>query len=169
MVFQQAANTALGAIAEKVPAASEQIEKLKIQEYEFAGKIKHKVYTYDGSPLSGLRKGKTFFSTVVIEPAIVGRLLYGERLDDDDDSMALAYNGRPYGTFSSFNDVFHEMISKGYKLRIKTKIVGMYDDGIPEVIAYMPDRDEVELWCDACIHLGREIPFSKRSSYRDIS
>lgn len=36
-----------------------------------------------------------------------------------------------------------------YTLRIKTKIVGMYDVGIPQVVAYMPDRDEVELWRDA--------------------
>lgn len=41
------------------------------------------------------------------------------------------------------------MVLKGYTLRIKTKIVGMYDVGIPQVVAYMPNRDEVELWRDA--------------------
>lgn len=144
-----ATNTAVEALAEKIPSASAQLEKLKAREHEFSGKVKHKVYTYDGTPLSGLRKGKTFYSTVIIDPAKVGRLLYGEKLEDDNDSIALAYKGKPYGTFSTFNDIFREMVLKGYTLRIKTKIVGMYDVGIPQVVAYMPDRDEVELWRDA--------------------
>lgn len=160
-----ATNTAVEALAEKIPSASAQLEKLKAREHEFSGKVKHKVYTYDGTPLSGLRKGRAFYSTVIIDPAKVGRLLYGEKLEDDDDSIALAYKGKPYGTFSSFNDIFHEMISKGYTIRVKTKIVGMYDVGIPQVIAYMPERDEVELWREACNELGREVPFSNGGSY----
>lgn len=42
-----ATNTAVEALAEKIPSASAQLEKLKAREHEFSGKVKHKVYTYD--------------------------------------------------------------------------------------------------------------------------
>ena len=122
------------------------------------------VYTYDGAPLKGTRKGSKFYVEVVTSPVHLHSEATGSDWDGSTGGVALAYNGRVFGMTGALEKTFREIAAAGYWIRIKAKRVGMYCEGIPEIVLMIPDPAEIFLWRDACKGLGREVPFDERHS-----
>lgn len=122
------------------------------------------VYTYDGAPLKGTRKGSKFYVEVVTSPVHLYSRVTESDWDGSSGGVALAYNGRVFGMTNTLDKTFRDIDAAGYRIRIKAKRVGMYCEGIPEIVLMIPDPDEIFLWRDACKGLGREVPFDERHS-----
>ena len=129
-----------------------------------AGDSERRIYTYDGSPLKGTRKGSVLYADVITEPIRLHSDVTGSDWDSSDGGVALAVNGAPFGMTSTLDKTFRELDEAGYSVKVKVKRVGMYCEGIPEMVLMIPDPNEVFHWRDACRALGREVPFEERHS-----
>ena len=134
------------------------------EELVLEGDEERTAYTYDGAPLKGTRKGSEFYVEVVTSPVYLYSKVTGSDWDGSAGGIALAYNGRPFGITNALSSTLREISAVGYRIRIKAKRVGMYCEGIPEIVLMIPEPDEIFLWRDACRALGREVPFSDRHS-----
>lgn len=132
------------------------------EELVLEGDEERTAYTYDGAPLKGTRKGSEFYVEVVTSPVYLYSKVTGSDWDGSAGGIALAYNGRPFGITNALSSTLREISAVGYRIRIKAKRVGMYCEGIPEIVLMIPEPDEIFLWRDACRALGREVPFSDR-------
>lgn len=128
------------------------------------GDCERTVYTYDGAPLKGTRKGSVFYADVVTRRVKLTSTLNGAVWDTGQNGgVALALNGKVFGTTNTLDKTFRKLVDRGYSIKVKVKRLGMYDVGTPEVVMMIPDPDEIMAWVDACEELGREIPFDERN------
>lgn len=146
------------------PALADERKRSYCRELVLEGDEERTVYTYDGSPLKGTRKGSRFYVEVVTSRVRLYSKATGSDWDGSTGGVALAYNGQPFGMTNALDNTLREIDAAGYRIRIKAKRVGMYCEGIPEIVLMLPDPDEIFLWRDACKGLGREVPFEERHS-----
>lgn len=129
------------------------------------GDYERTVYTYDGAPLKGTRKGSVFYADIVTRRVKLTSTLNGAVWDTGQDGgVALSLNGKIFGATNTLDKTFRKVADRGYSIKVKVKRLGMYDVGIPELAMMLPDPDEIMVWSDACEELGREIPFDERNS-----
>lgn len=126
------------------------------------GECERTVYTYDGSPLNGTRKGSVIYADVVTKHTRLHSNATGTDWDSTDGGVALAVNGVPFGMTNTLAETFKELDRAGYAVKVKLKRVGLYCKGIPEMVMMIPQPEEVFRWRNACRALGREVPFSDR-------
>lgn len=118
------------------------------------------VYTYYGSRLKGLRVGQKFDALVVPGPVTLVSELTGTVWDTGErGDNALSYNGRPFGSFGAMEKTIRKLIDKGYKIKVRCVHTGWYAEGIPAIVATIPQPREVFDWIDECERLGEEVPF----------
>lgn len=141
------------------PSAKSRLYTLKLE-----GDSERRIYTYDGTPLKGTRKGSVLFADVITEPTRLYSEATGSEWDSSDGGVALAVNGIPFGMTSTMEQTFKELAEAGYAVKVKVKRLGMYCEGIPEMVLMIPEPSEVFHWRDACRALGREVPFEERHS-----
>lgn len=122
---------------------------------------KKPVYTYVGSALKDLHKGQYFYADVVKGPLELVSELNGAVWQIEADCTALAYKGRPFGSFSFSSRTLIRFIDLGCKVRIKCQHTGWYEKPIPEIIMQLPNMGQLWDWSDACMGLGRVIPFEE--------
>lgn len=144
---------------QKAPSARKCIYTLTLE-----GDSERRVYTYDGAPLKGTRKGSVFYADVITEPVSLHSDVTGSDWDSSSGGVALAVNGMLFGMTSTLERTFKELAEAGYAVKVKAKRLGMYCEGIPEIVLMIPDPNEVFHWRDACRGLGREVPFEERHS-----
>lgn len=129
------------------------------------GDCERTVYTYDGAPLKGTRKGSVFYADIVTRRVRLTSTLNGAVWDTGrDGGTALSLNGKVFGATNTLDETFRKLVDRGYSIKVKVKRLRMYDVGIPEVVMMIPDPNEIMAWADACEELGREIPFEERNS-----
>ena len=126
------------------------------------GDTERTVYTYDGVPLKGTRKGSTLYADVVTEHIRLHSKATGSDWDSSDGGVALAVNGKPFGMTSTMEKTFKELKETGYDVKVKIKRLGMYCEGIPQIVLMIPEPEEIFHWRDACRALGHEVPFEDR-------
>lgn len=140
------------------------IPKSHLYTLTLEGDSERRVYTYDGTPLKGTRKGSVLFADVITEPTRLHSDVTGSEWNSSDGGVALAVNGTPFGMTSTLEKTFKELAEAGYDVKVKVKRLGMYCEGIPEMVMMIPDPSELFHWRDACHVLGREVPFEERHS-----
>lgn len=151
----------------KVPEANNASVSIPKARYSLTleGDAERTVYTYDGSPLKGTRKGSVLYADVVTTPMRLHSDVTGSDWDSaETGGVALAVNGKVFGMTSTLEKTFKELAAAGYSVKVKIKRVGMYCEGIPQVVLMIPEPREIFHWRDACKALGREVSFEERHS-----
>lgn len=154
VAINQVSNTAHEKVSEMFPT----------KEIVLSGSHERDVYTYYGGPLKGIRVGQTFDAEVARKPVtLVSELTGTEWNTAEHGNNALMYRGKPFGSFSPMSTSIRKMIRMGYRVKIRCKNVGWYAQGIPEIVAMIPDPEAVFSWLDECERSGEEVPFNANS------
>jgi hypothetical protein len=104
-----------------------------------AGENERLVYTYDGTPLKGIVKGQWFDSVVArgevtMRSTATGTVANSKEFDD----LPIMVGGMPYGFVGAFHDSVRSLQSAGYEVAFRSRRIGTYMKGIPEVNCYIP-------------------------------
>lgn len=138
------------------------IVKQDLDPYLFDGEERSIVYCYDGTLLSGTRKGDELYLDVLPYDVQMTSKATDTEIDSKERGVpVVAFDGKPIGTIQSTFCYFKELAFLGHPVRIKAERVGTYAPGIPEIEICTPPKGELRKWWDARSLLGTDIPFGE--------
>lgn len=128
-----------------------------VRDCSIIGDEEYTVYTYDATPLKGVKTGQNIWLELTNQPIEI----YTQGMDEpiynslSFGTTTLLYKGQPIGA-ASRTDRLNGLLERGWRVKIKAKKVGWYDreSGIPELKICIPDLTSINAWADACEIFG---------------
>lgn len=122
------------------------------------------VQVYAPSALAKVRKGDEFWADIMPGVVTVREKSGGvvvENTIGERGSVAVSYNGAPFGQVSGGLDCLKNVVRMGSPVRVRMRHDGTRDRGRLAVRALIPDRTDVRRWGQACQMLGEVMPFDE--------